>query len=64
MKDIEAKFCCNSATVVLVTESFPNETLYVLSVENGPTKTKDIFKNFKEAFDSFTNIVKTLTKEI
>lgn len=44
-----------------------NETdahTYVISVHyEDDTQTHDEFKTFKDAFDSFTNIVKTLLKE-
>ena len=48
----------------LLTEAGKTGNEYKLTVFNGSTKTQDTFESFEEAYDSFSNIVKTLMKEI
>lgn len=50
--------------VFLLTEAGKTGNEYKLTVFNGSTKTQDTFESFTEAYDSFSNIVKTLMKEI
>ena len=64
MSDAEFRYAKNGVTVLLITEAFANGPLYILTVLNGPSETRDTFKSFTDAFDSFSGIVKTLEKEI
>ena len=62
LKDINCSYKSHNTMVLLFTEVYNNGPLYILLVDNGQESTKDSFKSFDEAFDSFTNIIKTITK--
>ena len=63
MIDASFKFRYKGTEVLLITEVFKDQTVFIMTVTNHSTKTKDVFEDFSEAFDSFSNIVKTLTKQ-
>ena len=63
MVDASFKFHYKGTEVLLITEVFKDQTAFIMTVTSHSTKTKDVFENFSEAFDSFSNIVKTLTKQ-
>ena len=62
MTDATFKIRKNGTEVLLATERIDYRTVYILTVITQSTLTKDRFDDFDEAFDSFSNIVKTLTK--
>lgn len=64
MTDAELKYKKPGIEVLLITEVFADGPIYILTVSNNPSSTKDTFKNFNDAFNSFVEIVKTLEKEI